>query len=131
MKRALLTILAVFYLGVSSGATVHFHYCMGQLVKLGLSQPDKPLCDFCKPAKKSCKKNCCKDDYKQAKTDKAQKNAAAVYHFKQISTVLQATALWSFSFIAIPVETGKAALSKAPPLEQDIPVFIRNCTYRI
>lgn len=131
MKRTLLMILAVFYLGVSSGATVHFHYCMGQLVKLGLSQPLKPLCDFCKPTKKSCEKTCCKDDYKQAKIDKAQKTTAGVYQFKQIPAVLQATALWSFNFIAIPIETGKASLSNAPPLEQDIPAFIRNCTYRI
>lgn len=131
MKRALLAILAVFYLGVSSGATVHFHYCMDELVKLGLSQSGKPLCDSCKPARKSHEKTCCKDDYKQAKIDNAQKTTAAAYEFKLIPAAQPAVACWSFTFVSIPIETGKAALSNAPPLKRDIPAFIRNCTYRI
>jgi len=131
MKRTLITILACFYLGVSSGATVHFHYCMGQLVKWGFAQPEKSLCDFCKTPVKSCGKSCCKDDQKQAKVDQSQKVSTAVYQFKQLGTIKLTTNPWNFTYVAVPIKTHKAALCNAPPLIEDIPVFIRNCTYRI
>jgi hypothetical protein len=56
MKRTLLTILAIFYLGVSSGATVHFHYCMGELVSWGLAKQAGKVCDFCGMSKTTAKK---------------------------------------------------------------------------
>ncbi|PYF74957.1 HYC_CC_PP family protein [Pedobacter nutrimenti] len=131
MKRTLLTILAIFYLGTSSGMTVHFHYCMGKLVEWSLSQPDQSICGFCKTPKKTSGKSCCKDDYKQAKIDKAQKTAASVYQFKQIACLDLNTNLRNAEYVALPIQTGKAALSNAPPLTGDIPIFIRNCNYRI
>lgn len=131
MKRIVVSLLILLYVGTSSGATVHFHYCMGRLVKWGLSQPEKVLCDFCKAPKKACGKSCCKDDYKQAKIDKVQKTSAIVYQFKQAQVAELNKISWSPVYVAIPIEIGKTALSNAPPSAEDIPVFIRNCTYRI
>ena len=37
MKKLLITILALVYLTVSSGATVNLHYCMGKLMSWDLS----------------------------------------------------------------------------------------------
>jgi hypothetical protein len=36
MKKFITAILAVLYLGTSSGATIHMHYCMGKLAEWGL-----------------------------------------------------------------------------------------------
>jgi hypothetical protein len=132
MKRILLIILAIFYLGVSQGATVYFHYCMGELVQLGLKTPKKANCDFCGMNKKESKKDsCCKNDVKQAKVDSSQKTAQAQYHFEQSSIAVLNHVIWESANLAVPKELGKGTRSNAPPQGQEIPVFIRNCTYRI
>lgn len=131
MKRIVVFFLLLLYMGTSNGATVHFHYCMGRLVKWGLSQPEKVNCDFCKTPKKVCGKSCCKDDYKQAKIDKVQKTSAIVYQFKQAQVAGLNKISLGFVYVAIPIEIGKAALSNAPPPAEDLDVFMRNCTYRI
>jgi len=132
MKRVIVTVLALFYLGLSSGMTVHFHYCMDKLVELGFSAPEKAKCSFCGMLKKeSSKKSCCKDDYKQAKVDHSQKPVQVNYETQQLPATLLKTGIWEARTFSLPLETGKAALNNAPPEKQLIPVFIRNCNYRI
>ncbi|WP_200864732.1 hypothetical protein [Arcticibacter svalbardensis] len=46
MKKFFVTLFVVFYLGVSSGATMHFHYCMGQLVDMGLEMDGKESANY-------------------------------------------------------------------------------------
>lgn len=132
MKRILLTILAVFYLGVSSGATVHFHYCMGKLVKWGLERQSAKVCDSCgMPLTASKKKSCCKDVEQKVKVEKSQKANQTIYKFDQVLTAVLPSALFSNYVVQIPVKITREALSNAPPEGQPIPVYIRNCTYRI
>lgn len=132
MKKFIVTVLAFFYLGLSSGMTVHFHYCMDKLVDLGFSAPQKAKCSFCGMLKKdSAKKSCCKDDYKQAKVDHSQKPVQVDYDIQQLAVIVLRMGIWESRTFSLPLETGKVALSNAPPERQLIPVFIRNCTYRI
>jgi hypothetical protein len=132
MKRILLTILAIFYLGISSGATVHFHYCMGKLVKWGLERQSAKLCDFCgMPMAAAKKKSCCKDVEQQAKVEKSQKTNQAIYKFDQLSSAILLPEMFNNCLLQIPVKITREALSNAPPDGQQIPVYIRNCTYRI
>lgn len=130
MKRALLTLLAIFYLSVSSGATVHFHYCMGKLVKWSLTQPKKDNCELCGMSKKGVKKNaCCKNDYKQAKIDTSKKAAQTVYQFNP-PVVLTSSIFGYSSALVVSTETlNKAVYGNAPPEKECVPIFIRNCTY--
>lgn len=132
MKRALFTFLAIFYLSVSSGATVHFHYCMGQLVKLSLNQPQKDNCGVCGMSKKGVKKHsCCKDDYKQAKVDTSKKTAQTVYQFNAPVVAIDHQYGAVTDLIVLSNETNKAVYGHAPPESECVPIFIRNCTYRI
>lgn len=131
MKRSLLTLLILFYLGTTSGMTVHFHYCMGKLASWGFTQPESTMCKICKAPKKSSGKSCCKDDYKQAKVDKSQKTSTTVYQFQPLTALQPDKTNWNLAYVPVPLETGKASLSHAPPLIGDTPVFIRNCTFRI
>lgn len=132
MKRALLTLLAIFFLSVSSGATVHFHYCMGKLVDWGLSAPQQEQCGLCGMSKKQVKKNsCCKDDYKQAKIDNSKKIATTIYQFNPPIVINNATLGEANKLIALPNQLNKAVYSNAPPEQERVPIFIRNCTYRI
>ncbi|SHG63471.1 HYC_CC_PP family protein [Pedobacter caeni] len=134
MKRTLLTILAVFYLGVSSGATLHFHYCMGELVSWGLDQQDKEICGFCgmpKGTPKAKAKSCCEDEKQQPKVDKSQKANVPVYEFNAASSAVILPSLFVNYKLEIPVKITREALSNAPPDGNKIPVFLKNCTYRI
>lgn len=132
MKKTLLTILAIFYLGVSSGATVHFHYCMGKLVSWGLEKQSRKVCGFCgMPKAESKKKSCCKDVEQQAKVGKSQKANQTVFKFEQFSTAVILPELYVNYQAVIPVKITREALSNAPPDGQQIPVYQKNCTYRI
>jgi hypothetical protein len=65
MKKFLVTILAIVYLGSSIGATTHFHYCMDKLVNWDFGQAKKDKCSKCganKPANYH-KHGCCSDEY--------------------------------------------------------------------
>ncbi len=132
MKRALLTLLAIFYLSVSSGATVHFHYCMGQLVKLSLTQPQKDNCELCGMSKKEVKKHaCCKDDYKQPKVDTSKKTAQIIYQFNPPVVLIDHQFAYFNNQLALTVQQDQVVYANAPPEKACIPIFIRNCTYRI
>lgn len=132
MKRTLLTILAVFYLGVSSGASVHFHYCMGELVSWGLKKQSRKVCDFCgMPKSAAKKKSCCKDVEQQVKVEKSQKVNQTVYKFDQLSTAVILSELFAVQQAPVPVKITREALSNAPPEGEHIPVYLKNCTYRI
>lgn len=134
MKRTLLTILAVFYLGVSSGATLHFHYCMGELVSWGFDQQNKDICGLCgmpKGKSKSKTKSCCEDEKQQPKVDKSQKANTPVYEFNAALSAVILPSLFVNYKPEIPVKITREALSNAPPDGNKIPVFLKNCTYRI
>ena len=54
MKRFLIVIFALLYIGLSSGITLTIHHCMGKLVEVGIWQDE--TCNTCgaKHAHKSC-----------------------------------------------------------------------------
>lgn len=135
MKRILLTIFAVFYLGVSSGATLHFHYCMGELVSWGLHKHTKDICEFCGMPKKAAhgktKKSCCQDEQQQAKVDKSQKADTTIYQFNAPSSAILQPVPFADYQVQVPVKINREALSNAPPYGRAVPVFLKNCTYRI
>jgi len=124
--------MAFFYLAVASGAGVNLHYCMGELVDWSLTDSEKHACDFCGMEKKeSSEKSCCKDVQHHAKVDQAQKANEQIYKFQQSVFVLpQEEPMESYLF-SVTKTISKEARSNAPPLGQPIPIFIKNCTYRI
>lgn len=132
MKRLLLTILTVFYLGTSSGAVVHLHYCMGELVNLSLTDSKLATCELCGMTKaESSKNSCCKDDLKQVKLDQSKKANQLVYQFKQFPATVPSTFKSDVYRLAFLTQQVKTVYSNAPPERLTVPVFIRNCTYRI
>ena len=77
MKKFLVFIFAVLYIGSSTGATIHLHYCMGKLVNMSLDSESTKKCPKCPSKEKSasCSKDCCKDLHKTVKLEKDQKLA--------------------------------------------------------
>ncbi|MCJ8211048.1 hypothetical protein MUY27_15120 [Mucilaginibacter sp. RS28] len=128
MKRILVLILTVCYLGLSSGATLHFQYCMGRLVGVGLS-PVKAKVYRCGMAKRMAAKKCCKDKYQEFKTDKSSIAVSTAVPDQMVATPPNLFFVWS------PVVTTLTRYlvpqAQAPPLALAVPIYKRNATFRI
>ncbi|RZL33402.1 MAG: hypothetical protein EOO96_12245 [Pedobacter sp.] len=132
MKKFFLTFMAFFYLAVTSGAGVNLHYCMGELVDWSLTDSQKHACDFCgMEKKKATEKSCCKDVQHQAKVDQAQKANAQIYKFEQVAFIVPQVKPIETYLFPVAQDFLQEARSNAPPLRQQTPIFIKNCTYRI
>ena len=140
MKKVFVAILAFFYLVSSTGATVHMHYCMNKLVSWGFGpkKSNKKTCSFCGMKMKvngdhsvEQTNGCCKDEQKFIKIEKDQKASVIGYnllkHFNdQISCSAEGTSVYNIISPVLEYPT-----SHAPPLNEKVPVFIRNCVFRI
>jgi hypothetical protein len=131
MKRLLITVLAIFYLSVSSGATVHFHYCMGELIEWGLSDNNSAKENDCSNCgmKKGLSEDCCKDQKQEFKLKESQKAPIST-----LQPVVFAIAPITFSELPKIISGTPVNLiseSNAPPRTLKTAVFVRNCNFRI
>jgi hypothetical protein len=138
MKKVFATILAVIYLSTSMGATVHLHYCMGKLFSWSLTDKDSKNCGQCGMPKSnmnghctSFKDGCCKDKHAHVQLDKDQKTTEAAYTFLTLSFIALpgATATLSDGYVASYI--AGYPTTNAPPEQDNVPLFIRNRTFRI
>jgi hypothetical protein len=132
MKKFVTAILAVLYLGTSSGTTVHMHYCMGKLADWGLGHKESKTCGQCGMEKSDKKDNgCCKDEHKFLKDDSAQKVTESNLQLIQLMATALPSANIHLPELALPSLTEESPNSNAPPRTQGVPVYIRNCVFRI
>jgi hypothetical protein len=130
MKKLLVSILAIFYLGTSIGATVNLHYCMGELVNWDLSIQETHTCGNCGMEKvKSKKSGCCEDKHQRLQVEKDQK-AENRYQPEAPVSVAVITTFPSFVMPVTTSVTEEYPVSNAPP-RSIIPVRIRYCIFRI
>ena len=137
MKKVVASILAVLYLSTSMGATVHLHYCMGQLVAWGLVDKDNKDCVSCGMAKNEAMpgcsvgmKNCCHDEHKHFHNDRAQMPVQSWVEWN----LTPALGVLPYQGWNVPVVVAPAIalpVANGPPLTGKIPVFLRNCNFRI
>ncbi len=113
MKKFLVTLLAVLYLGMSSGIAMELHYCMGRLAGIELFSNDNECCTRC--GMKEKKGGCCSDEYKFVKLEDAHKQAGN----EQLKAPVEAP-LWvpvrpEPLFAATPVCHKSPAVPDPPP----------------
>ena len=130
MKKTLVTILALVYLTVSSGATIHLHYCMGKLMSWGLSDKKDGKCGAC-GMQKAGHKGCCHDEQKLVKSEKDQIAHQFAFQFLNISTDAIA-----FNYMQLPLLYPHSTVlenptAHAPPRLGAVPIFVINCSFRI
>jgi hypothetical protein len=138
MKKVFATILAVIYLSTSMGATVHLHYCMGKLFSWSLTDKDAKSCGKCGMLKTrsdgGCMltgAGCCKDRQTHIQLDKNQKTAENDYTFSAAANIaLPVTTATLPGLCAATYITGYPT-TNAPPEPDKVPLFIRNCHFRI
>jgi len=132
MKKILVAILAVLYMGVSTGATLHLHYCMGQLVGWDLGHKESEDCGKCGMKKElSQNKGCCKDEHKQIKLDNDQK---AVESAIQLMHCSGAVLLPGYGVLPETHPVSIAVVnpaSNSPPRSSSVAIFLRNRVFRI
>jgi len=133
VKRFLVTILAFLYLASVSGATVHLHYCMGQLIGASLVHNDKDehRCPRCGMANK-LNNGCCKDVHKIIKTGQThtQGTTIAFAPVKLIAT--SPVAFYNFDVLVNSQGIDNILLSNSPPSKwRSCPIYIQVRNFRI
>lgn len=132
MKKFVAAILAVLYLGTSTGATVHMHYCMGKLADWGLGHNKSKTCGNCGMEKSEEKDNgCCKDEHKFVKNDNDQKTTESFVTNFSLQVIDLPVECFTSSEILVSSVTEKHPVSHAPPRSSGVAVYIRNCTFLI
>lgn len=131
MKRIIVTISAFLYLAVSTGATLHLHYCMGKLVKWELWHKEhNDKCSKCGMAKSVSKDGCCKDENKLVKIEKDQKTAENPYSI-QLLSVADVVSFCERPVVPVFSVTIENHFNHSPPRNNDVAVYIRNCVFLI
>jgi hypothetical protein len=127
MKKIVVSILAIFYLTSSVGATVHLHYCMDKLINWSLMKGSGDKCDKCGMQKDG---GCCKDENKFVKNSVDQTISSPAVQFTQVLSVATNTDFitvenYSSSFIE------EYPICHAPPLLGAGEIYILYCVFRI
>lgn len=133
MKKFLAFILSILYMGSSTGATFHMHYCMDELKEVRLWHGKTLKCDNCKVGmKKACsRKKCCRDEHKTVKLEKDQKATENLFHFMQAPAMPVPFACAGLAQTQ-PVSAPEAyPVSNAPPRKGKVHPHILYCTFRI
>jgi hypothetical protein len=130
MKKLVITITALVYLTVASGATVNLHYCMGKLMSWNLSLKNKGKCGSC-GMEKTGHKGCCHDEHKQLKVDKDQKASESAFQFLSISCVAITATHTELPLIYSSNLVAENPSAHGPPGIGGVPIFILNRNFRI
>jgi hypothetical protein len=131
MKKFFAAILAVLYLGTSTGTTVYMHYCMGRVVEWGLRESNSSKCSKCGMKKKpEASKGCCRDEHKQVKIDKDQK-ASPGFQLSGIVLELVSVIYSDYVVSLLPALSENFQKSHDPPPGYWHPLYIIHCVFRI
>ena len=132
MKKFITAILAVLYLGTSSGATIHMHYCMGKLADWSLSVSKSKSCPKCGMEKSHKADNdCCKDEHKFLKDDSAQKLTESNLQLLQLFSVAIPTTYTELPTVGFPSVTEENPISHAPPRTHGVAIYIFKRSFLI
>ncbi len=131
MKKFLVAILAILYLGTTTGATVHIHYCMGKQAGWSLTHEENKKCGRCGMEKSGDEPNaCCSDEQQFFKNDKDQKSSAAFQLLPLVATPLPV----SFFDVSVPAHfttPSQKLYNFDPPRSGVLSIYKRNCVFRL
>jgi hypothetical protein len=65
VKKALIFLMAILYVTVTSGVIVNIHYCMGNIASINYGADEKDSCEKCGMKQK---KDCCHTEHKLLKS---------------------------------------------------------------
>lgn len=128
MKRFLLVLFTLLYLGVTSGVVLDYHYCMGKLADVSVWHDE--TCPTC--GEKAQTHSCCSTETEFMKLSTDQETArtqTAAFTPIVIALLLDRIGL---SLVYEPEEaTPSPVTSNLPPECSNVPLFVHHCTYLI
>lgn len=127
MKKFIIAILAILYLGVSSGIAMEIHYCMGKKAGVELYGSENDKCGKCGMKTKG---GCCKDEHKFYKLQDSHKNVSN--DLQLAAPVAIVTNNFSeYSFAATGTTVTNGFNNHSPPLCTGRAACILNCIFRL
>jgi hypothetical protein len=126
VKKLLIIVLMLVYGTSVTGATIHLHFCCGQLDDISLSVPKKKAC----PTKATVADKCCEDKHVELKVKADQQPAAKWIETVKNLTLVNNTA--SFRTPSVLYWTRVNRFATGPPHEHtSVPLYIQNRVFRI
>ena len=127
MKKLSIAILAIIYLGVSSGIAMNIHYCMGKLSSVELMHSNDK-CSKC--GMKYGKNSCCNDKFKIVKlTDSHKIISNDINVFTPVAILDNSKNIFDTDFHNAQIIT--LFNNHSPPISQGISLCILNSVFRI
>ncbi len=128
MKKILLSIVTILYMGMSSGIAMDVHYCMGKMAGVDFYTTSNDKCSRC--GMKEKKGGCCNDEHKFYKLSDSHKNVVNNLHFYtgDICIIDNSSMLNRQPGIYEPVIVNS---DHAPPGDTGPSLCIMNCVFRI
>jgi len=127
MKKALIILLASFYLIIASGVTFSLHYCGGKLKTISLFSNHQEGC--CGSKKKS--KGCCKDKTTIVKVN----DSHQLSHIIKVNNAnIVSIALISVPFLYFiekDIDSSLIPNHNSPPVLYDNPLYLKNKVFLI
>ena len=126
MKKIIALLLAVLYIGTTSGVVLNVHYCMG---KISSVKVDNFRNTFCKCGKKEAGGHCCKTEIRVAKFSNDHQASVASFDVKAAAVILP----WQISLIDLCETSANIPVpadANAPPGISS-KIYIENCVFRI
>lgn len=128
MKKFLIVILTLMYVGVSSGIALDYHYCMGKLADVNVWHDD--TCASC--GEKEQPSPCCSTETQLLKLSADQNvTPVIVTDFTPVAVDLLFAFITSYSLLSGEETQVFTTFYDLPPECRQVPLFIHNCTFLI
>lgn len=127
MKKAVVLLLAVIYITLTSGVAVNVHYCMGKIAGTTYGPEREHQCDRCGMEKRS---GCCETEHKLVKADDDHLSAKTI---SAKAPVVAAIAPHQFISNTTLISTQANTIPRyhAPPDIHKIDLCVLNSVFRI
>lgn len=128
MKKFLLVILTLLYIGVSSGIALNLHYCMGKLADIKLGQTG--TCASC--GKQNQPSDCCSTETQLIKLSVDQNvHLMSATDLTPVTIELLSGLFYEFSASDVPNDISPFVTNESPHGWTTLPLFIHHCTFLI
>jgi hypothetical protein len=126
LKRSVVLMLMMLYVVTVSGFALNLHYCFNRLSAVNIDAPS----GSCSKVLEKAKMKCCQERHIEVKVKDSHQAGSPSFWGKFFIFDLPALSLPDFS-VSFPNERVERLLDRGPPEPPGIPVFIKNCTFRI
>lgn len=128
MKKCIALILSLIYLSTSSGIVMNVQYCFEEIASVKIQGFGK---DKCCCTNSSDKSGCCSNELKVFKVDVSHVPSTADFNIGAPFYFIKPLSFFNVSPVLLcPVKLLQSS-DNSPPLAAAIPIYIKNCVFRI